>query len=88
MYQVIIDTATYEAYLPHSIEAFYFPKDGDCSAPDEGQIGITGQKCEEFVRLAHAAFLEAYPTLTSEDVPLLQLDRHNWDSPGPFSVAM
>ena len=47
MYQVIIiDTATYEAYLPHSIEAFYFPKDGDCSAPDEGQIGITGQKCE------------------------------------------
>ena len=57
--EFIIDGVQWNTQLPQSIDAFIV-----------GQVGSAGAKQAEEV---HKRFLATYPSLTAEDVPLLEL---------------
>ena len=64
--EVIVDTATYAANLPHSLEAVFYLADSDSDAV-------------QHARAVHQGFLAEYPDQAG--VPLLRLDMRALNAP-------
>jgi hypothetical protein len=71
--EAMFDAAAFTRQLPHAIEAVFFLKE-DCTD------SLSGPKCEDYSRTAHATLLEHFG-LTNEQLPLLQFDPWNWEAP-------
>ena len=69
--EVIIDAARFKSSLPRAIEAFFVLSDKIRNQQDTNGVNV---------REAHAAYLAEYKR-TADEVPLLTLDRWNWDAP-------
>ena len=71
--EVIVDTETFEAHLPHSLEAFFF-------------LSTSSMSDEAHAREVHSSFLASYAGLvTAHAVPLLKLTLSNDE---PFSCVI
>lgn len=75
--EVIVNSKHFNAKLPDSVEAFFYPKGHSTVTGDLGY----GIKVD--VRQVHRDFLHTYG-LTERQVPLLEFDPANWDE--PFAV--
>lgn len=71
--EVVVDTASYTARLPDSIEAVFWVKGCKQSGP----------YCERYAREAHRKLVDHFG-LAEGALPLLTFDPMKWD--GPFSV--
>lgn len=69
--EIIVDGDHWTSHLPDAVEAFFTSED-------------LGRKEPEIARTAHRQFLRAF-NLNADDVPLLWLDRWNWET--PFKVV-
>lgn len=68
--EIIVDGEHWTSHLPDAVEAFFTTED-------------LGRKEPEMAREAHRQFLRTF-NLNADDVPLLWLDRRNWET--PFTV--
>ena len=71
--EFIVYGAAWEAALPSIIDAVYIS--APLRGPDDGGA---------MSRRVHRDFLQRYPELSAEHVPLVAFDPTNWDA--PFSV--
>ena len=71
--EIIVSQERWQARLPWSFDAFFFPATQQCRRNPE---------CEAKTRRAHSAFLSEYP---QSGIPLLTFNPADWQS--PFAVA-
>ena len=74
--EMIFDAAHFVSMLPEAIEAVFYMHE-DCTD------SLSGPKCEEYARAAHANMLKHF-ALTADEVPLLRFDP--WNLETPFQV--
>ena len=81
--EIIVDEATWRRNLPEGVEAFFYIRrradspDGECNDLPPGTSVFL---CEPYARTVHRTFLETFGK-TEEEVPLLELDIFDWETP-------
>ena len=73
--EIVVDGAHWTEHLPTTIEAFF-------QSSDHGR----GRRNDHIAREQHLHFLLKYG-LTAEQVPLLDFDPHNWETPFQLAVG-
>lgn len=67
--EIVVSGSHWTQHLPTTIDAFF-------QSPDHGK----GRRNDHVAREQHEGFLRKY-NLSPEEVPLLEFDPHNWDTP-------
>ena len=74
--EFVIDGGSWEANLPHAIEAFFRVRAGGLGVMDAAVAAAAGEE----VTRQHRRFLTLFG-LEQADCPMLELDRYNWVEP-------